>query len=31
ERGDDIVIIKRRRQDLHRDDIRDPEMTSGRG
>ncbi|GKD53832.1 hypothetical protein Tco_1287219 [Tanacetum coccineum] len=31
ERGDDVAIIKRRRQDLHRDGIRDPVMASGRG
>ncbi|GJT43997.1 mutator type transposase [Tanacetum coccineum] len=26
-----VAIIKRRRQDLHRDDVRDPTTTSGRG
>ncbi|GJU63157.1 hypothetical protein Tco_1244992 [Tanacetum coccineum] len=30
ERGDDVAIIKRWRQDLHRDDVRDPAMASGR-
>ncbi|GKC51843.1 hypothetical protein Tco_1074588 [Tanacetum coccineum] len=30
-RGDGVAIIKRRRQDLHRDGVRDPAMASGRG
>ncbi|GJT02527.1 hypothetical protein Tco_0823696 [Tanacetum coccineum] len=30
-RGDDVAIIKRRRQDLHRDGVRDLAMASGRG
>nr|GEU87778.1 hypothetical protein [Tanacetum cinerariifolium] len=29
-RGDGVAIIKRRRQDLHRDDVRDPSTASGR-
>nr|GEU87777.1 G-type lectin S-receptor-like serine/threonine-protein kinase At1g11330 [Tanacetum cinerariifolium] len=28
-RGDGVAIIKRRRQDLHRDDVRDPATASG--
>ncbi|GJX05002.1 hypothetical protein Tco_0190918 [Tanacetum coccineum] len=31
ERGDDVAIIKRRRQDLHRDGVKDLPMASGRG
>nr|GEV01454.1 hypothetical protein [Tanacetum cinerariifolium] len=31
ERGDSIAIIKRRRQDLHHDCVRDPATASGRG
>ncbi|GJY80600.1 retrovirus-related pol polyprotein from transposon TNT 1-94 [Tanacetum coccineum] len=31
ERGDGVAIIKRRRQDLHRDGVRDLAMASGRG
>ncbi|GJV80675.1 hypothetical protein Tco_1516545 [Tanacetum coccineum] len=30
-RGDGVAIIERRRQDLHRDGVRDPATTSGRG
>ncbi|GJS59331.1 proteasome subunit alpha type-6 [Tanacetum coccineum] len=30
-RGDDVAIIKRRRQDLHRNGVRDLAMASGRG
>ncbi|GKG53231.1 hypothetical protein Tco_0552499, partial [Tanacetum coccineum] len=31
ERGDDVTIIKRRCQDLHRDGVRDPATASGHG
>nr|GFC70105.1 hypothetical protein [Tanacetum cinerariifolium] len=30
-RGDGVAIIKRRRQDLHRDGVKDPATASGRG
>ncbi|GKE97530.1 hypothetical protein Tco_0020881, partial [Tanacetum coccineum] len=29
--GDGVAIIKQRRQDLHRDGVRDPVTASGRG
>ncbi|GJU79299.1 hypothetical protein Tco_1276369 [Tanacetum coccineum] len=31
ERGDGVAIIKQRRQDIHRDGVRDPAIASGRG
>ncbi|GJV46241.1 hypothetical protein Tco_1430777 [Tanacetum coccineum] len=31
ERGDGVAIIKRQRQDLYCDDVRDPATASGRG